>query len=360
MRRRQTGVILSAILGVVILVIVATISALITFKVTSTKKLDDNVKTESIEELPKSLHSKNQNVYQAVAKKATPSVVGIITETTSTDNPYNLPQSVSDSGTGFIVDKKGYILTNAHVVGNGKAKEVNVTYNDGKKTVGKVIYIDNALDLAIVKIKVDNLIPAELGDSDKVEIGDIVIAIGNPLGTELMSTVTQGIISGLDRSVTVNNLTTMSGMLQTDASINPGNSGGPLLNDRGQVIGIDTVKANADNLGFAIPINEAKIIVKNVIKNNSYRVTQFGIRGIDVRSLSSEIRDGVFIRTVIEDSIASKIGVLPGDILLKINDKNINTLGDLRKFLYTYKDGEKIKAEVLRYKDNKYTRITLK
>lgn len=301
--------------------------------------------------------SKVQNVYQYVAEKASPSVVGIVSKGISTDNPFTLPQEVTDSGTGFIVDKNGYILTNAHVVGNGNTKDVQVIYNHGKTTKGKVLYFDNTVDIAIVKINAKDLVPAELGNSDNVKIGDIAIAIGNPLGTELMSTVTQGIISGLDRTVQTNT-SSMSSLIQTDASINPGNSGGPLLNKDGQVIGINTVKANADNLGFAIPINEAKIIVENVIKNNNYKVTQFGIKGIDVSKLSVEFTNGVYIKDVVPNSIASGLNIKPGDILVDINNTKVKNIGDLRKFFYNY-NGEKLTVKVLRYHNDKYKEVTL-
>ena len=344
---------------IVTTVIVAIISSVIGSTLTyNFMKSRDNSNVSNINIIGNN-SSKSQNVYQAVAEKASPSVVGIISETTSTDNIFNIPEAIQDSGTGIIVDKRGYILTNAHVVGNGNTNNVKVIYNHGKTTNGKVLYYDNTLDIAVVKIKEKNLVPAELGNSDNVKIGDIAIAIGNPLGTDLMSTVTQGIISGLDRTIQTKN-STMSGLIQTDASINPGNSGGPLLNQNGQVIGINTVKAKADNLGFAIPINEAKIIVENVIKNNGYKAMHFGIRGADVNTLNTELQNGIYVNTVLKDSMADKLGVEPGDILIKINDKKMNNLGDLKKFLYAYKKGEKITGEVLRYNGHEYKVVKLK
>ncbi len=297
--------------------------------------------------------SKKQNVYQAVAEKASPSVVGIVTETTKTDDFFNIKEAVQGSGTGFVVDKRGYILTNAHVVGDGQAKTVKVIYDEGKTTTGKVLWYDTTLDLAIVKVDVKGLVPVELGDSDKVVVGDIAIAIGNPLGTDLMSSVTQGIISGLNRDVSTEN-TNMSGLLQTDASINPGNSGGPLFNQDGQVIGINTAKANADNLGFAIPINTAKMIVEKVIQDGTYKKPILGIRGLDVKTFVSYtgqnvgVDNGIIVKDVVPNTLASKLKIKVGDIIVEVNGKKIKNMGDLSKILYKNPHTDKLKVEVIR------------
>ncbi len=144
---------------------------------------------------------KSTNVYQAVTEKAMPSVVGITTTVMSSNNMFSIPTESEGVGTGIIVDSNGYILTNSHVISDGEAKKVNVLFSDGSSIDGNVVWYDSQLDLAIVKVNKTGLTPAELGDSDKVSIGDISIAIGNPLGLELQRTVTQGIISGLDRTI---------------------------------------------------------------------------------------------------------------------------------------------------------------
>ena len=224
---------------------------------------------------------KSTNVYQAVTEKAMPSVVGITTTVMSSNNMFSIPTESEGVGTGIVVDSNGYILTNSHVISDGEAKKVNVLFNDGSSIDGNVVWYDSQLDLAIVKVNKTGLTPAELGDSNKVSIGDISIAIGNPLGLELQRTVTQGIISGLDRTIKTESAT-MTGLIQTDASINSGNSGGPLLNEKGQVIGINTAKTSeGESLGFAIPINQAKEIIESVIKNGSYEKVKLGIRGYD-------------------------------------------------------------------------------
>lgn len=290
--------------------------------------------------------AKSQNIYQAVAQKASPSVVGIISQTVSQDSFFQDSSVKSGSGTGIVVDKRGYILTNSHVVSDGNAQKVDVLFNDKKTQTGKVIWNDVNLDLAIIKVERNDLIPAELADSDDISVGDISIAIGNPLGTDFMYSVTQGIISGLDRDVSIEG-GNMSGLIQTDASINPGNSGGPLLNQDGQVIGINTVKANADNLGFAIPINTAKNIVKRVVDEGNYEKAILGIAGIDVQTYETYtgekigIDGGVIVGRVQRKSLADKAGIREGDIIIKIGKTPIKNMGDISKKIYSYSKNDK-------------------
>ena len=292
---------------------------------------------------------KTTNVYQAVTEKAMPSVVGITTTTVSTDNWFSMAQETEGVGTGIVVVSNGCILTNSHVISDGEAKSVNVLFNDGSTTAGQVVWYDYQLDLAIVKVNKTGLTPAELGDSDKVSIGDISIAIGNPLGLELQRTVTQGIISGLDRTIKTEK-TTMTGLIQTDASINAGNSGGPLLNEKGQVIGINTAKTSeGESLGFAIPINQAKSIIASVIKNGDYKKVTLGIKGIDASTYAAyaksqgqpiDIEDGVYVAEVVSSSSAEKAGIKSGEIIVKIVDTNLSSMSELTKALYTYKSGD--------------------
>ena len=289
---------------------------------------------------------KSTNVYQAVTEKAMPSVVGITTTTVSSGNMFSMATETEGVGTGIIVDSNGYILTNSLVISDGKAKTVSVLFNDGSTVDGQVYWYDSQLDLAIVKVNKTGLTAAELGDSDKVQIGDISIAIGNPYGLDLAGTVTQGIISGLDRTISTEE-TTMTGLIQTDASINAGNSGGPLLNSRGEVIGINTAKASeGEGLGFSIPINTAKPIIESIIKNGSYEKVTLGIKGTDASTyakysnqhLSSE--DGVYVSEVVSGSAAEKAGVKSGDIITKIDDTDLSVMSDLTKHLYNYTTGD--------------------
>lgn len=290
------------------------------------------------------------NVYKAVAEKATPSVVGITTLTIDTNNWFNIPLESEGVGSGVIVDSKGYILTNSHVVNDGKASKVSVMFADASTVDGKVVWNDAKLDIAIIKVEKENLEVAELGDSDKVEVGDIAIAIGNPLGLEFNKTVTQGIISGLDRMITTEN-GEMDDLIQTDASINPGNSGGPLLNDKGQVIGINTAKASgAEGLGFSIPINTIKPIIEQVISGGEFEKVTLGIKGIDAAQFELGVESGVYVLAIEENSPAKKADLSSGDIITELDGKKIENMTGLIKALYKYNKGDKAVLKV--YKDN--------
>ena len=291
-------------------------------------------------------NEKGTNVYQAVSEKAKPSVVGITTTTLSSDNMFSMPTESTGVGTGIIVDSNGYILTNSHVISDGQAKTVNVLFSDGSTIDGEVYWYDSQLDLAIVKVNKTGLTAAELGDSDKVQIGDISVAIGNPYGLDLAGTVTQGIISGLDRTISTSE-TTMTGLIQTDASINSGNSGGPLLNSSGQVIGINTAKVSeGEGLGFAIPINTAKPIIESIIQKGSYEKVTLGIKGTDAskyaqyskQQLSTD--EGVYVAEVVSGSAAESAGIKSGDIITKIDSTNLSVMSDLTKNLYNYTKGD--------------------
>lgn len=353
---------IKSIVSIIVVALISSIAgSVLTFNMMKDRQLDTSAQQNV--KIINSGETKKQNVYQAVAEKATPSVVGIVTETIKQDNFFNVKQAVQGSGTGFVVDKRGYILTNAHVVDDGNAKMVKVIYDGGKTTLGRVVWYDTTIDLAVVKVDVKGLIPAELGNSDDVKVGDIAIAIGNPLGTDLMTSVTQGIISGLNRDVSTEN-TNMSGLIQTDASINPGNSGGPLLNQEGQVIGINTVKANADNLGFAIPINTAKTIVQKVIKEGGYQKQILGITGIDVKTFVSYtgqdvgVDNGIVVRTVQPGTMAERAGIKPGDIIVEVDGKPIKNMGDLSKIMYGYSKGDKFNIQVIR--DGKKVQLSVR
>lgn len=349
-------------LVVIVAIICSVLSSLLTVVVVNkTGILNGTTSTSQGTSSKIVVSSEKTNVYQAVSEKAKPSVVGITTTTISSDNMFSTPTESTGVGTGIIVDSNGYILTNSHVVSDGDAKTVSVLFNDGSTVDGQVYWYDSQLDLAIVKVNKTGLTAAELGDSDKVQIGDISVAIGNPYGLDLAGTVTQGIISGLDRTISTEE-TTMTGLIQTDASINSGNSGGPLLNSSGEVIGINTAKASeGEGLGFAIPINTAKPIVESIIKNGSYEKVTLGIKGIDAstyakysnQQLSSE--EGVYVSEVVSGSAAEKAGVKSGDIITKIDDTDLSVMSDLTKHLYNYTTGDK--AEITVNRDGKEIKL---
>lgn len=292
---------------------------------------------------------------EAVAKKAMSSVVGITTVQVQRELFWE--REIPGVGSGIIVNPNGYILTNSHVVGDGKAKDINVLFENGDKMPGKVLWHDAALDLAIVKVKASGLAAADLGDSESLQVGQLAVAIGNPLGLDFQRTVTSGVISGLNRSIRVDQYNVIEDLIQTDASINPGNSGGPLLNSKGEVIGINTVKIRSqvgEGLGFAIPINVAKPIIDGVIKEGDFKTVYLGIRGYEIeeyeRSLGVDLSvdKGVIILEIYPDTPADKADLRPGDIIRKIDNQEVESMSQLKKILYKYKKGDKAVLTVIR------------
>lgn len=298
---------------------------------------------------------------EAIAVKVIPSVVGISTSTEVTYQSFFGQQKGVQNGvgTGIIVDEKGYILTNSHVVSDGNAKEIIVQLTDGREVSGTVLWNDKSIDLAIVKIDAANLTAAELGNSDDVKIGSYAAAIGNPLGLAFDRSVTQGVISGLNRTITVSDgqtPVTMDGLIQTDASINSGNSGGPLLNSQGQVIGINSAKAQTgEGLGFAIPINTAKPIVDEIKTKGEFKRSYIGIKGGNVADYLDAYpeanlgtKTGVYIAQIYTDSPAAGAGLKEGDIIVGLEDKKIETMTQLISTLFQYRPGDTVKLSVMR------------
>ena len=302
-------------------------------------------------------------VVSAVAKKTISSVVGITT--LETQQFLFEERDVEGVGSGVIINSDGYILTNSHVIADGNAKEIKVLLYDGTTLDGKVLWSDRALDLAVVKVNGSNLPSADLGNSEDLEIGEVAIAIGNPLGLEFQRSVTSGIISGLNRAVRVDQNTIMDNLIQTDASINRGNSGGPLLNSKGEVIGINTAKINsAEGLGFSIPINIAKPIVEEVIKTGKYETVSLGIGGYDVAQYQASlgidlgVEDGVIVIESYEDTPAHDAGIMNGDIIVKVDDKEIESMQALKKVLYGYKSGDTVELTIIRNKEEMKVPVT--
>lgn len=298
----------------------------------------------------------NVNVETAVAKKAMPSVVGITTVSV-TEDMFTGQREVKGLGSGVIVGKEGYIVTNNHVIDPTKTKKTTVLLHDGSKHDAEVLWSDKTLDLAVIKIDAKglNLTPIELGDSSTINIGNKAIAIGNPLGINLKSTLTSGYISGKDRVISLQDGSTMEGLLQTDAAINPGNSGGALLNSKGELIGINTAKAgNSDGIGFAIPINTAKPILEKIIKNGTFETVVLGIRGIDVSKYNVlsenklEAKDGVYVHEVISGSPADEGKMKKGDIITKVGDHKVTSNSNLKTALLNYTIGDEANIEVNR------------
>lgn len=269
-----------------------------------------------------------------------------------------------DIGSGFVITSDGLIVTNKHVVSVSDAKYRVITKDNKSYDVVK-IYRDPDNDLAIVKIAATGLIPIEMGDSDKIKVGQMAIAIGTALG-EFRNTVTVGVISGVGRGITAGSpfegsSEKLDNVIQTDAAINPGNSGGPLLNSSGQVIGVNTaVSSEGQNIGFALPIN----VVKDAV-NNFNTTGQFNrpFMGVEYRMISrqmavlNEIPEGAYIMNVVDGSPAEKAGVVVEDIITKIDGVKVTDSNDLAKIIGKKKAGEKVSLIV--WRDGKEESLTV-
>ncbi len=309
-----------------------------------------------------------------IVDKALPSVVGIsaMFEYTEKFNYWGFyqydgaTQMVPGTGTGIVMNKDGYIITNAHCIydstnGCGKAVSVNVVMGDEEATEyeAEIVGYDLETDLAVLKIEADNLVPAEFGDSNELRVGELVVAIGNPLGFELFGTTTCGIVSALNREVTINEKDMT--LIQTDTSINSGNSGGPLLNSYGQVIGINSAKissnyasssASVEGLAFAIPITDASEIINDLI-NYGYVVgrPQLGITSTDVGEEMAQrfnMPQGVYVIAVSEGSAAELAGLRQGDIITEIQGIAVTSTDELNSVKEEYDAGDTITLKVVR------------
>jgi len=307
---------------------------------------------------------------KSIAKKVGPSIVGIRMVTKSPKYWYSSDMSDYESeGSGIIISKDGYILTNYHVVEYADPKKtlsknttLEVFLSDKQQASAKFVGGDSKTDLAVIKIDKKNLTAATLGDSDELEVGELAVAIGNPLGLEFQGTVTVGVISALNRTVTINDK--VLNLIQTDAAINPGNSGGALVNSKGQVIGINTAKISitgVEGLGFAIPINDAKPIVDQLIMFGYVKGRPYiGISGREITEQISSFYGlpvGIYILEVESGSAAEKAGIKKGDILVSLAGKEVRTMTELETIKEKYKAGDTVKVVVVR--NNKKLTLTL-
>ncbi|WP_415340999.1 S1C family serine protease [Clostridium perfringens] len=292
-----------------------------------------------------------------VVEKVTPAVVGVSTKSLVRDQFFNVKEQ-EGLGSGFIINEDGYVVTNYHVI-NG-AQEVKVIFSDGKEVNAKVVNYDAERDIAVIKITDDVKMPgiAQLGDSSTVKAGEEVIAIGNPLGKEFSSTVTKGIVSSPNRKMKTENGNVLD-YIQTDAAINPGNSGGPLINSKGEVIGINTDKKvgeDIEGIGFAIPINE----VKTRLGSLSKPILKLGITARTVTpelAKENKLEEGVYVVGVQEFSPAEKAGLKIGDLIVEFGGKRVKTLEELNQVKSQYNDGDSVPVEIIR--DGKKVNLNL-
>lgn len=308
----------------------------------------------------------SENSVAEVANKVAPSVVSILTQSQTTSF-FGSTNSITGSGTGFIISANGYVITNKHVINN--AQKISIVRADG--TVYdqvKIIGVDPNNDIAFLQIEnVNDLPAATLGDSKTVVPGQPVIAIGNALG-EFQNTITNGIISGIGRSITatdgsrVNQAENLTDMLQTNASINPGNSGGPLVNAAGEIIGINTaVSTSAQGIGFAIPISSVKGMIKHLTATGKLEKAYLGVYYMNINAsvakahnLPASVKSGAYIFTtekysaIVSGSSADKAGFKDKDIITAINGVPVGTKGSVSTLIGEYAVGEKIDINILR------------
>lgn len=288
------------------------------------------------------------------------STVGITTSITT--NWFGYESTSAASGSGFIISDDGYIVTNFHVIENSES--ITVSLYDGTEYDAILVGYDQSNDLAVLKVEAEGLPPVILGDSDNMNVGDPVVAIGNPLG-ELTFSLTSGTVSAMDRSVTMSNGITMK-LIQTDCAINSGNSGGALFNLYGEVVGITNAKysspafgASIDNIGFAIPLNDVRDIIDSIIEKGYISKPYIGVTVADVseESQSLGLPAGAAVRSIIEDSPAEECGLQEGDIITHVDGTAIATSNELVELIGGCEIGQEVKLSV--YRKNETIELTL-
>ena len=308
----------------------------------------------------------------SVAQKVLPSIVGIKVEYPVNSIFMQQQNTATAEGSGIIISEDGYILTNNHVINSsstssyyslGEATKVSVyLYNDETEYEATIVGTDEETDLAVIKIEKTGLQAAELGDSDSVTVGEFAMAVGNPLG--MQSSVTAGMIGAVNREITGSDGKKYK-LIQTDAAINSGNSGGALVNSKGQVIGINTLKiasTGVEGMGFAIPINSAKPIYEQLITYNKVKRPYIGITGRDLSKELAEknnLPEGVYVVGVEEFSAAEKAGIQPGDVIIRVNGEEVKTMNKLNEIKNEHQIGETITVTINRNGKEKDVKITL-
>lgn len=303
------------------------------------------------------------------ANKVLPSMVSISVEYEV--SYFGRSQTALGSGSGVIISEEGYILTNNHVISSSDSSSyyqvtdaTSVTvkiYGDETEYNAEIIGTDSQTDLAILKIDKTGLTPAELGDSNSVLVGEFVLAIGNPYGLD--HSVTAGIVSALNREMTVEN--TPYKVIQADCAINSGNSGGALVNSKGEVIGITTLKLAGDSiegLSFAIPISDAIPIYEELIENGKISRPFVGISGVDLdeaTAIRNGLTQGIYVDSVIEGSCAEKAGIQAGDVIVKFDGKDVSTMDELIEIKNTKNIGNEVEVTFYRRNEEKTVTLTL-
>lgn len=340
------------------MVIVSIVSSAITYSLMSKGQIQivgANNTTYTVENV--------ENPVVAVAQIAGPSVVGV--SVTYYEQSYwgQLAEGEAE-GSGVVYSEDGYIITNYHVIEeavNSSNSAVKVTLSNDEEYEAEIVGADETTDLALLKIDATGLTPATFADSDELSVGEYAIAIGNPLGKEFAGSVTVGYISALNRTITADGRT--YNVIQTDAAINPGNSGGALVNSKGEVIGINTVKVSdesVEGLGFAIPSNYTLKIIEELKENGKIVRPYIGIYGIDLdKTLATRnnLVEGVYVYRVATNSPAEELGIQRGDVIVEFDGQEISTVNELNTIKNEKEIGDKVKIKV--YRDGEYKEGTI-
>lgn len=365
-KKNNTGKSFFAIF-ILILIVVLIASLIKLYMRTDVSKINEDLRVEKTSQTVEATQETDRTI-EDVIEEINHSVVGI-------SKIQNIGSSIFAQdgieklglGTGIIASSNGYIITNKHVSGD-KYSSCYVTLENGNTYDANVVWADSTLDLSIVKVNLGGLQTVKLGDSNSVKAGQTVYAVGNPIGYEFERTVTSGIISAKARTLKFNdngNEVLMTDLIQTDATINPGNSGGPLINVNGEVIGINSLKIDsAEGIGFAVPINVVKPIIEKYSATGSFEEPTIGISGYDKDIIpyidkTLKLESGIYIEGVTAKSPAENSGLKVGDIILKIDDKSINRMNDIKEYIYTKNPGDTIKIEYRRGSNTNTVNLTL-
>ena len=329
----------------------------------------EKTKSTVEEEIVDNIEEKSKNVADII-EETTKSIVGISKlKNTGASIFSKNNESELGLGTGFIITEDGYIISNEHVTGS-KYSKCYITLENGNIYDGSVVWSDSDLDLSIIKINAKNLEFLKLGDSDNIRVGESIYAIGNPIGFEFRRTVTSGIISAKKRTIKIeeeDKSSYMTDLIQTDATINPGNSGGPIIYPNGKVIGVNTVKiTSAEGIGFAIPINIIKPIVNSLKNTGDFEEATIGIYAYDREVIpylngvyNTSFENGIYVAQITKNGPADNTDLKQDDIITKIDDIELNTMNDLRKYIYTKNPKDEVILQVKRGKLNKQIKIIL-
>lgn len=347
----------------IVVLVTSVISSAFTYVVLDSRKVltssdsTNNVKYE-IESV--------ENPVIAIAEKNSNSIVGVSVKY-FTESIFGTLEDAGSEGSGIIYSEDGYIITNYHVIesaiSDSSATVEVILPNETEGISAKIIGADKVSDLAVIKIDKKGLAAAEIGKSSETKVGELAVAIGNPLGQDFAGSVTVGYISAINRKITADGRT--YNVIQTDAAINSGNSGGALVNSKGQLIGINSIKVldtGVEGLGFAIPIDEAKPIIDELIENKKISRPYIGLSGFSIDEKTAEknkLVEGVYIQQIGASTPASKAGLKKGDVIVSIDGKIVSSIEELNEYKNTKKVGDKITLKIYRQKEYKEVEVTL-